>query len=152
MFHNACLLRITQFYSTKIPGLRIEIIWTDNCGGQYKCKQNFFKIATFSERHTGVAAVHHYAQKYHKNTTSRVWDGAGKVIKTHLRKKEDSQQGRFPDAKTCFLECVENLSHVDSKDRDPWEENKDPRIVDEGDFVASKRYFGYATEKKEEYE
>jgi hypothetical protein len=37
---------------------------TDNCAGQYKCKQNFYKVGTFGERHDVVAQIHLFAQKY----------------------------------------------------------------------------------------
>jgi hypothetical protein len=44
---NAYLDRIVSFYQEKFitdqkPPLTVVEVWTDNCAGQYKCKQNFY--------------------------------------------------------------------------------------------------------------
>jgi hypothetical protein len=92
IFHNACLDEIVSFYQEKFvtdkkPPVTIVRAWTDNCGGQYKCKQNFYKVATFGERHDGVAQIHLFAQK---DCFKGVWDGEGKIIKAFIRDSEVS--------------------------------------------------------------
>lgn len=44
IFHNACLKHIIQFYKSKDPRIKKTRIWTDNCAGQYKCRQNFYLL------------------------------------------------------------------------------------------------------------
>jgi hypothetical protein len=60
-------------------------------------------VAKMSQRVTGVAVTHRFAQKYH---FKGVWDAAGKVVKAYMRKVElSSRQGkgtRFPNAWACF--------------------------------------------------
>ena len=56
VFHNACLDYATSFYDNERsqqnqPRVRSDIAHTDNCASQCKCRQNFFKIASFGENH-----------------------------------------------------------------------------------------------------
>lgn len=155
VFHNSCLDQILSHYQETFkmnnkPPMNHAILWTDNCSGQYKCRQGFYKIATCGDRHEGVRISHRFAQKY---CFKGVWDGAGKVVKAYIRNLEDSLQQRFPDALTCFLKCREPLALP--KNRKPWEEweaKLDPRILDKSEFTVSRRYFGYATDDKGQYE
>jgi hypothetical protein len=56
IFHNACLAHILDYVKRnrarngQIP-LSRAIVWTDNCGGQYKCCHNFWKIANAETIH-----------------------------------------------------------------------------------------------------
>jgi hypothetical protein len=86
-----------------LKSINKAIIWTDNCGGQYKCNQNVFKVATSSER-TGVELDHRFAQKY---GFKGVWDAAGKVIKQMMRDEglvtRNGKMHRFANAWDCFF-------------------------------------------------
>jgi hypothetical protein len=107
-------------------------------------------IATFADRHDGVQIFHRFAQKY---CFKGVWDGAGKVVKAYIRDQERSLQQRFPDALTCFKKCRESLEIP--KDRKPWEkweEEKDPRILGKTNFVVSRRFFGFASDDKVQFD
>jgi len=85
VFHNACLDEITGYYQRRLKELIVRIlVWSDNCASQYKCNQNFLKIATLFERH-GVHIDHRFAQKFQ---FKGVWDSAGKVVKQHIGKLE----------------------------------------------------------------
>ena len=49
VFHNACLEHVINFYDKErsdenLPAIKINIIRTDNCPTQYKCRQNFLKL------------------------------------------------------------------------------------------------------------
>jgi hypothetical protein len=103
VFHNACLDEIVRHYQSErrsMHGIPIDhvVIWTDNCVGQYKCRQNFLKIATFSQRVNHVRVSHRYAQKY---DFKGVWDAAGKVIKQYMRKLELTRECRIADSFDC---------------------------------------------------
>ena len=66
VFHNTCLDYIVTYYDKekerydfdKIP---INILYTDNCAGQYKFRQIFYKLTMFAERHPGSVAVHKFS-------------------------------------------------------------------------------------------
>jgi hypothetical protein len=98
VFHNSCLDHIVHHYNRKIPNLSRVGVWTDNCAGQYKCRQNFFKAVLFPARVAGISVTHKFSQKYH---FKGVWDAAGKVIKAQMRKLE-LQDVRLPTALECF--------------------------------------------------
>jgi hypothetical protein len=153
VFHNACLEDIVKHYQRK-RGRGNEIsrvrIWTDNCASQYKCRQNFWKIASFPSRVAGVEVWHRFGQKY---DFKGVWDAAGKVIKQRIREYEIMMTMRFPTAWGCFEYLPRVLGKfvpkIDWKQR---EIDKDPRLLQKGIFVNSARFFGYVSDIKEEFE
>ena len=59
--HNICLDAIVKHYRQIIPGLKRIILYSDNAPAQYRCRQNFIKVASFKERHPGIALVHRLA-------------------------------------------------------------------------------------------
>jgi hypothetical protein len=74
-------------------------------------------------------------------------------VKAYIRDQERSLQQRFPDALACFQKCRESLEIP--KDRKPWEkweEEKDPRILGKTNFVTSRRYFGFASDDKAQFD
>jgi hypothetical protein len=155
VFHNACLEEIVNHYQAKrsrdngTPLTRIRI-WTDNCGSQYKCRHNFWKIATFPSRVAGVEVWHRFAQKY---DFKGVWDAAGKVVKQKIRTCEIERKKRFPTAWSCFVDLPLLLGKLAPKtDWKQLEREKDPKLLQKGIFVNSNRYFGYVSDIKEEYQ
>jgi hypothetical protein len=132
VFHNPCLDKIVSYYKRQ-QLISQAIVWTDNCAGQYKCSANFLKIATFSKRIT-----HRFAQKYH---FKGVWDASGKVVKDYMRDQELSKN-RFPNAWVCFVRTREKLK-LPKKQADIFKRNT---------YTVSRRFFGYGTENKAEYD
>jgi hypothetical protein len=91
-----------------------------------------------------------FAQKY---CFKGIWDGAGKVIKAFIRDSEVSLAQRFPDALACFIRCKDALKVL--KGRKDWEKLEtelDPKILHKATFATSKRFFGFATDDREQYE
>jgi hypothetical protein len=160
VFHNAGLEEIVKHYKRKFKRERnLDLnhvkLWTDNCGPQNKCRQNFWNIASFSERVTGVAVTRRYAQKYH---FKGVWDAAGKVVKWYMRKMELStrkgKETQFPNAWVCFQTLRHDLGKlfVPRLAWDELEHSKDPKILEKSTFTVTKQFFGYGTEDKSIYE
>ena len=90
VFHNTCLDYIVSYYDAERLArgqekILINIINTDNCGGQYKCRQNILKLATFHERHPGSRTVHKFAQKFRFKGP---WDATGKIVKEAINNCE----------------------------------------------------------------
>jgi hypothetical protein len=82
-----------------------------------------------------------------------IWDGAGMVIKAFIRDSEVSLAQRFPDALACFIHGKDALKVP--KGRKDWEKLEaelDPKILDKATFTSSKRFFGFVTDDKEQYD
>ena len=64
--HYVCLDAIIKKYKQKfvnklVVALTHVVVWTDNAPHQYRCRQNFMKVATVSERHDGIKLTHRLA-------------------------------------------------------------------------------------------
>jgi hypothetical protein len=151
-FHNACLEEIVCYYQlhrkqSKKAALTNVKVWTDNCGGQYKCRQNFWKVASFAGTVFGVAVTHQFSQKY---DFKGVWDAAGKVVKNYIRKLEEGFKARLATPWMCYLLLRRALATVNRNTS--WEDlerTKDPLLIGKGNFVVSKRFFGFVTDDAE---
>ena len=78
MFHNTCLYYNQERERDGFDKIPISILHMDNCAGLYKCRQNLYKLTTFSERHSGSIAMHKSAQKF---KFKGPWDATGKIVK-----------------------------------------------------------------------
>ena len=64
--HNTCFDEIIRRYKhtfAETLGVPLEhvIIWTDNAPNQYRCRQNFLKVASIKERHSEINVTHRLA-------------------------------------------------------------------------------------------
>lgn len=110
-FHTDCLLHILREKESKRKpnddGVFDEFVYyvvSDNCAAQYKCRQNFFFVASVCAREFAARNVrleHVFATKYRFKGN---WDGEGKVLKAMLKYLE-KRNIRSPDA----LSAVINL-------------------------------------------
>jgi hypothetical protein len=157
IFHNACLKHIVEHYKkerseNKDDPIKRCRIWTDNCAAQYKCRHNFWRIASFPKEVDDVTIIHRFAQVY---DFKGVWDGAGKVVKYYIRGKEVSTKDgchvRSPGAFGCFETCLDMSQPKNAAIWKKYEQDNDPKILRKGTFATSKRIFGYATEDEAEY-
>jgi len=78
--------------------LRYLIIWTDNAPHQYRCRQNFIKVASVIERHPGIKLTHRLAVV---DNFKGVHDAVGKDP-AHLVRKLELVGKRSPTASTKF--------------------------------------------------
>ncbi len=156
VFHNACLDHLLEHYK-RVHSIKDAKIWTDNCGGQYKCNQNFFKIATSAERN-GVGLKHRFAQKY---GFKGIWDAAGKVVKHEMRNEElvtrNGKHHRFANAWDCYFRLRPILKDLTLKLRKKkpwaeWEREKSSKLLDKTPFKLTERYIGYVTEDPLEFQ
>lgn len=154
VFHNACLDYVVSYYDTQreskgLPPIKENLIWTDNCPTQYRCRQNFIKLATFSERHRNASASQLLAAVY---KFKGCWDAAGKTAKSHIVKRE-LQGERLPQAYQCFVCTERDLSNIKKKrNYAELEEAGHPDILKNTTFTLDKRFWGLATENKREYD
>ena len=139
------------------PPIPTNIIWTDNCPTQYKCRQNFRNVATSSERInnkiplTGANRIHKFGAKYRFKGS---WDAFGKHIKQQILLQE-LLYNRCANAWDCYKILREKLSR-DGKEKGTqkllaFEEAGDVRVLNNTTFKTKCTYIGYGTEKKEEY-
>ena len=73
-------------------GKWLVILYTDNCGAQYKCRFNISSVASTTERHEFATTVHRFASKFRFKGK---WDGEGKVIKTFWKNNELKHKGVY---------------------------------------------------------
>ena len=155
VFHNSCLTHIIQFHNDertkqgkgKIP---INIVHTDNCAPQYKCRQNFLHIAKACDTRDG-SVVHKFAQKYRFKGS---WDATGKLIKQAINRLELSNV-RLPDAKTCYFKLRDELGKDGS---DPqtlklleYKKSGDKRMLKNTMLTSQRTFIGLGVESKEEF-
>ncbi len=88
-----------EYYIDETSQGRIQnILYTDNCGNQYKCRFNISAVACHAERHLNHICTHRYATKFRFKGN---WDGEGKVTKAFWRSCE-SKGIRIFNAKGAF--------------------------------------------------
>ena len=156
--HNACLKKIIEYYDKKrmdigkqpIP---INIVWTDNCGTQYKCRQNFYHVANSSIGLTSKGIiVHKFAQKY---WFKGPWDAYSKVVKMKIYNFE-VQGVRCATAYDCYNNLRYDLTktgyHMKMAKLLDYERNGDERVLENTLFTTHSTFIGYATADKQEYD
>lgn len=99
--HNTALDKIIELYKDKIPNLKRVIINTDNCPGQYRCRQTFLKIASIVERHPGIQIIHALAIV---ENFKGVHDSVGKDIIQRVRQGE-KEGDRSENGFRVFVNC-----------------------------------------------
>ena len=69
VFHNACQTYIINHYDKQrldsgLTAIPFNIVWTDNCPTQYRCRQNFYHVANAAKtfNHKPIV-IHKFAQK-----------------------------------------------------------------------------------------
>ena len=82
IFHNACTTHIINYYDKERTDagkdtIPMNMVWTDNCPTQYKCRQNFWKVASSGTTNNSVI-IHKFAQKFRFKGP---WDATGKLVK-----------------------------------------------------------------------
>jgi hypothetical protein len=72
---------LLNIYKIQIPGLKIVYVWTDGAPNQYKCRQNFFWLASAYRRH-GVKIIHRFgATAQFKGVHDKIGQVAKAIVK-----------------------------------------------------------------------
>jgi hypothetical protein len=158
VFHNTCMDYIISHYDKQreedgLPRVDINIIWTDNCPGQYKCRQNFYNVATFAARHNNTSKlIHKFGQKYRFKGS---WDAVGKVVKMRIENNE-LKNWRCATAWDCYDLLRKQLTKDGTEEKmvklELYESTGDERVLLNTTFTSRKTHIGYATEDKLRYE
>jgi len=152
--HNVALDAIIQHYkelfaeSDFADELRHVIYWSDNAPGQYRCRQNFIKIASVCQRHgSGIKLTHRLAVE----ANFKGWhDAVGKDPAMKIRQLE-LEGVRSPTALKVFENCKTHLekTHDTSKWR-KMEEDGDARLEQKGRYGMDSRRVWFVVEDEEE--
>ena len=157
MFHNSVLTYIINFYDNErlangketIP---INIVHTDNCAPQYKCRQNFFQIATSCVQPRGTTVIHKFAQKYRFKGS---WDAAGKLVKQAINRLE-MRGDHCANAHNCYINLTKELTRDgnEAKTRKllEYEETNDKRVLENKMLRTKFTFVGLGIENKDEYD
>ena len=144
--HNICLDAIVKHYRQIIPGLKRIILYSDNAPAQYRCRQNFIKVASFEERHPGIALVHRLAVSCNFKGPH---DAVGKEP-AQLAKREELTENRSSSAYEVFELCINKLEKT--KNDTPWkgyEEQCNIRLKRKGVYGMDTRRVWFVTETEE---
>lgn len=84
----------------------INIVWTKNCPGQYRCRQNFLKVAIAGGNHGNkTIIVHKLAEKGHFKGS---WETTGKLVKERIMNNE-LKYDRCSNAIDCYLKLTRDI-------------------------------------------
>ena len=130
----------------------VNIVWTDNCPGQYRCRQNFLNVAKAAENHGNeTIIVHKLAEKYRFKGS---WDATGKLVKERIMNNE-LKYDCCANAMDCYLKLSRDLTK-DGNEREmlklvKYEEDGDARILKNTPFTTTKTHIGFGTEDITQY-
>ena len=157
VFHNTCLDYVVYYYDGERERdgrekILINILHTDNCAGQYKCRQNLLKLTTFTDRRPGTYAQHRFAQKF---KFKGPWDATGKIVKEAIKNCE-LQFKRCATAMDCYENMTERLANdgngKEQRKWETWETEKDKQILTKTIFKTNRTFIGLAVETKQKYD
>lgn len=90
----------------------VNIVWSDNCLGQYRCQQNFLNVTKAVENHGNeTIIVHKLAEKYRFKGS---WDATGKIVKERIMNNE-LKYNRCANAMDCYLKITQDLTKMGTK-------------------------------------
>jgi len=149
--HNICLDKLVEIYKVIFREelnveLKVIIVWTDNAPHQYRCRQNFIKIASFAERHPGIKIIHRLAVV---DNFKGFHDAVGKDP-AHLVRTKELEGVQSPTGIAVFENCKELLEKTETKWK-RYEEANDPRLKDKGKYGMNSRKVFFVVETEEEY-
>ena len=157
VFHNACLTYIIKYYDKQrvdsgLSPIPFNIVWTDNCPTQYRCRQNFYHVSNAANisSHKPVL-IHKFAQKYKFKGS---WDATGKLVKQKILQNE-LKYDRCSNAKDCYMKLTRDMTRDGSEKQTQklleYERTGDAKVVKNTTFTTMKTHIGYGTEHKQEY-
>ena len=133
------------------PKIETNVVHTDNCPTQYKCRQNFYHVATFAETHHS-RVIQKFAEKF---CFKGSWDATGKLIK-HAILKNEKKFDRCANALDCYYKLKRDLNKDGQRESDKmwleWERNGDERIINNTPLRTNRTFVGLGTEYKDEYD
>ena len=156
VFHNACLAYIikngdAQRDLSGLPKIKNNIVHTDNCPTQYKCRQNFWHVASAADT-VDARVIHKFASKYRFKGS---WDATGKIVKSCIMKNE-LKMNRCANAYDCYINLRHDLSQDGNEKHKQkwleWENNGDERILEKTELTSNRTIIGLGTEHQDEYD
>ena len=156
--HNSNLEYIIEYYDNlnlEMNNMNIteNIIYTDNCGNQYKCEE-IFQVANFNIKNEKSQITHKFADKYNFkgpwDLFSKNYQDTIQTCETGLA-KEDGRISRIANAWDLYLlmsELIGGKSRLDHLYKN-WENQKNKKI--KNNFNANNTYIGFSIDNHKEY-
>mmetsp|Transcript_12327 Transcript_12327/g.23097 ORF Transcript_12327/g.23097 Transcript_12327/m.23097 type:complete len:567 (-) Transcript_12327:550-2250(-) len=144
IFHNAALDYIIEFYGNHYSNIKIWDMWTDNCPGQYKCRQNFFQCAKKTVRHNHLEQYNHNFAKQHgfKNNS----DTISRWMKDGVKRKE-TEFDIFASDPFKYFSLAKNYIKSNPAKYETLINNKGPDIkkslISKSPYEATKRFVAF---------
>ena len=149
MFHNACTTHIINYYEKERVEARkdtilMNIVWTDNCLIQYKCCQNFWKVALSAMANKAII-VHKLAQNVRFKGP---WDATGKLIKQVIQNNE------LCNAWDYYIKMKRDLTRNGQEEKTrnllEYEQYQDILLLNNTPFTTRHIHIGFGTKKLED--
>lgn len=138
--------------STGLHPIPNNVVWTDNGPTQYKCWQNFLKVATASESlKYKQNIIHKFVYKYRFKGS---WDATCKLVKEKIKNLELKYE-RWNTAWSCYkrLKCLEkNENEKEMRDLLHHEQTYNTKVLDNSTFTTKWTHIGFGTEDREKYD
>jgi len=116
-FHNVATEELVQHYKAQFDelgdALDLLLLFTDGCGGQYKGRKNFKRIAEFKQK-WGIDLMHCFSVTAHGKGFH---DALGKLISRILAKAETFKEGRYETSYQLYLLVKEKIAGAVAKVR-----------------------------------
>ena len=158
VFHNACLDYVISFCDNERsqqnqPHARNNIAHADNCASQHKCRQNFFKIASFGENHgQNKRIIHKFASKH---GFKGPWDATGKVVKEAILRNEYKFE-RCSNATDCYFKLSNDMNKVTNPKQHSkwiqWETEGDEKVLKNAACETNRTFVGLGIEDELEHD
>jgi hypothetical protein len=149
--HNTSLDALIKHYIPVFESigtsLEVAIIWSDNAPYQYRCRQNFMKIATVEERHPGIKFIHRLAVvDQFKGNHDAVGKDPARLIRSLELSGIRSENGRM-----VFKNCHRLEKRGEDSEWLELERRKDIRLKRKGKYGMDSRTVWFVVETEEEY-
>eukprot|EP00957_Ditylum_brightwellii_P098001 7464440-Ditylum_brightwellii.AAC.1 len=156
IFPNSCLTYLIKKYDEERRSMGkgkilFNIIWTDNCTGQYKCRQNFLQVA-LSCNTRDTMLLHKFAQKYGFKGS---WDATGKLVKQAIERLE-LQNDRIATAYDCFVKLGKELTkdgtEADTTRLLEYKKTGNKKVTDNIPLTTRRTLIGFCMEDRQQFE
>ena len=128
----------------------MNMVWTDNCPTQYKCRQNFWKVASSGTTNNSVI-IHKFAQKFRFKGP---WDATGKLVKQAIQNNELRFE-RCANAWDCYIKMKRDLTRSGQEQKQrkllEYEREQNILLLNNTPFTTKRTRIGFGTEKLDDF-
>ena len=156
--NDSCLHDIVGFHddekaAIRNPKISVNIICTENCTRQCKCRQNFLRVAVFGVLSGGTSRL---IRRFPQKCCFKVpWDADGKLVKYTIMRNE-AKFNRYANALDLCLKLSRDLTKTGTEKRPErwteWEAIGDKRALENRMCRTNRALIGLGVDDVSEFE